>query len=177
MPGSCIWVGLTWQVRAEQHRRQARPRGSRARKVLASPPAVLRRQAAAWIGCGAVLLAFLLRISLSRGMNSDAANNALQGWDILHGNFLLHGWIIGDATYYTLEVPLYAITEALLGLHILTYRVVSALTYLVVVACAAALRHGGQPRSVQGGPVPHRDRRHGIAAAHPSGRDAPARSA
>ena len=86
-----------------------------------------------------MLLAFLLRISLSRGMNSDAANNALQGWDILHGNFLLHGWIIGDATYYTLEVPLYAITEALLGLHILTYHVVSALTYLVVVACAAAL--------------------------------------
>ena len=76
-------------------------------------------------------------------MNSDGANNALQGWDILHGNVLLHGWIIGDATYYTLELPLYAITEALFGLHMLTAHVVSALTYLIVVACAAALAMTG----------------------------------
>ena len=96
-------------------------------------------RAAAWIGCGIALFAFLLRISLSRAMNSDGANNALQGWEILHGNVLLHGWLIGDATYYTLELPLYAITEALFGLHLLTCHVVSALTYLIVVACAAAL--------------------------------------
>jgi hypothetical protein len=97
------------------------------------------RSAAAWMGCGIAVFAFLLRISLSQVMNSDGANNALQGWDILHGNVLLHGWIIGDATYYTLELPLYAVTEALFGLHILTCHVVSALTYLIVVACAAAL--------------------------------------
>jgi hypothetical protein len=103
-------------------------------------PAALRWwPAAVWIGCGIALYAFLLRISLSRGMNSDGANNALQGWDMLHGNVLLHGWIIGDATYYTLELPLYAFTEALFGLHMLTYHMVSALTYLIVVACAAAL--------------------------------------
>jgi hypothetical protein len=95
--------------------------------------------AAVWIGCGIALYLFLLRISLSVGMNSDGANNALQGWDMLHGNVLLHGWIIGDATYYTLELPLYAITEALFGLHTLTFHMVSALTYLIVVACAAAL--------------------------------------
>jgi hypothetical protein len=99
--------------------------------------------AAAWIGCGIALLAFLLRISLGRDMNSDGANNALQGWDILHGNVLLHGWIIGDATYYTLELPLYVITEALFGLHLLTNHLVSALTYLIVVACAAALAMTG----------------------------------
>jgi hypothetical protein len=103
-------------------------------------PAALRSWAAAvWIGCGIALFAFLLRISLSYGMNSDGANNALQGWDILHGHLMLHGWIIGDATYYTLELPLYAITEAVLGLSLLTCHVVSALTYLIVVGCAAAL--------------------------------------
>ncbi|HYB47110.1 MAG TPA: hypothetical protein VED20_07085 [Streptosporangiaceae bacterium] len=103
-------------------------------------PAALRWwPAAAWIGCGIALFAFLLRISLSFGMNSDGANNALQGWDMLHGHLLLRGWIIGDATYYTLELPLYAVTEALLGLSPLTCHVVSALTYLIVVACAAAL--------------------------------------
>jgi hypothetical protein len=72
-------------------------------------------------------------------MNSDGANNALQGWDMLHGNPLLHGWIIGDATYYTLELPLYVITEALLGLHDVTTHVVSALTYLIVAAFAVGL--------------------------------------
>ena len=103
-------------------------------------PAALRWwPAAVWIGCGIALFAILLRISLIHRMNSDAANNALQGWDMLHGNVLLHGWILGDATYYTLELPLYAITEALLGLHALTCYVVSVLTFLIVVACAAAL--------------------------------------
>jgi len=95
--------------------------------------------AAAWICCGIALLALLLRISLSYGMNSDGANNALQGWDILHGHVLLHGWILGDATYYTLELPLYALTEALLGLNTLTSHVVSALTYLIVAGCAVVL--------------------------------------
>ena len=47
--------------------------------------------AAAWIGCGLALLAFLFRISLSFPQDSDGANSALQAWDMLHGNVLLHG--------------------------------------------------------------------------------------
>jgi hypothetical protein len=99
--------------------------------------------AAAWTCCGIALFALLLRISLIHKMDSDGANNALQGWDMLHGNLLLHGWIIGDATYYTLELPVYAMTEAVLGLHIVTGHVVSVLTFLIVVACAAALAMTG----------------------------------
>ena len=95
--------------------------------------------AAAWIGGGIVLFAFFLRISLSFAMDSDGANNALQGWDLLHGHLLLHGWILGDATYYTLELPLYAITEGLAGLSLTTCHVVSALTYLIVAAGAVLL--------------------------------------
>jgi hypothetical protein len=95
--------------------------------------------AAAWIGGGIALFAFFLRISLSFAMDSDGANNALQGWDLLHGHLLLHGWILGDATYYTFELPLYAITEAVIGLSSLTCHVVSALTYLIVAACAVVL--------------------------------------
>ncbi len=98
---------------------------------------------AAWIGGGLALFAVFLRISLSVGVNSDGANNALQGWDLLHGHLLLHGWILGDATYYTLELPLYAITEGLIGLSTLAGHVVSALTYLIVAACAVALATAG----------------------------------
>jgi hypothetical protein len=92
-----------------------------------------------WIGCGIALFPLLLRISLIHRMDSDGANNALQGWDMLHGHLLLHGWILGDATYYTLELPLYAITGAVLGLHIMTGHVVGVLTFLIVAACAAAV--------------------------------------
>ena len=99
--------------------------------------------AAAWIGCGLALFAFLFRISLSVPQDSDGANSALQAWDMLHGNLLLHGWIIGDATYYTFELPLYSITEFFFGLHSVTVHLVAALTYLIVAASAVALARAG----------------------------------
>ncbi len=58
---------------------------------------------------------------------------------MLHGNFLLHGFIIGDATYYTFELPLFVVTEVFFGLHSVTVHLVAALTYLIVAACAVAV--------------------------------------
>ncbi len=95
--------------------------------------------AAAWVGGGLALVAFLFRISLSYPQDSDGANSALQAWDMLHGNLLLHGFIIGDATYYTFELPLYAITEIFFGLHSVTVHLGAALTYLIVAASAVAV--------------------------------------
>jgi hypothetical protein len=62
--------------------------------------------ALAWVAGAAAVLALFLRIKLSGAPNSDSANNALQAWDMLHGHVLLHGWIIGDAAYYTFDLPL-----------------------------------------------------------------------
>jgi hypothetical protein len=105
-----------------------------------APPAKRRWWiAAAWFGGGLVLFAFLVRISLSFPENSDGANSALQAWDMLHGNVLLHGWIVGDATYYTFELPLYSITEIFFGLQSLTVHLVSALTYVILAASAVAI--------------------------------------
>jgi hypothetical protein len=95
--------------------------------------------AAAWVGSGLALFAFLLRISLGSRVNSDGANNALQAWDMLHGHVLLHGWLIGDATFYFFELPLNAITELLFGMGNLAAHMASALTYLIVAVCAVAL--------------------------------------
>src|ERR1700761_7897613 len=67
--------------------------------------------AAAWAAGGLALFAFFLRISLGSRIDSDGANNALQAWDLLHGHVLLHGWVIGDATFYFLELPLLGIAE------------------------------------------------------------------
>lgn len=100
---------------------------------------------ATWIAGGLALFAFLLRISLSFPLDSDGANNALQGWAMLHGNLLLHGFIIGDATFYTFELPLFMITEVFIGLHSVTVHVVGALTYLIVAVCAVAVTGSRSP--------------------------------
>ena len=107
-------------------------------------PAARRAAAtAAWAAGGAAVFALFLRISLTTGVTSDAANNALQAWDMLHGHLLLHGWIIGDATYYTFELPLIAVAEAFFGFHTITVHVALALVYLIVAVCAAALAVAG----------------------------------
>jgi hypothetical protein len=95
----------------------------------------------AWAAGGALLFALFLRISLSipRSQTSDPANNALQAWDLLHGHILLHGWILGDATFYTFELPVIAAVEAFFGLRILSVQVAVALVFLIVTACAAAI--------------------------------------
>ena len=103
-------------------------------------PAARRWQAlAAWVAGGLVLFAFFLQISRGERVDSDGANNALQAWDLVHGHLMLHGWIIGDATFYAFELPLNGIVQLLSGVGNLAAHVGSALTYLIVAACAVAL--------------------------------------
>ena len=101
------------------------------------------RVAATWIAGGLALVVLFTRISMAGEMNSDGANIALQGWDLLHGHLLLHGWITADASYYTFEVPQLAMAELLFGLTSLAAHVVSALTYVIVTALAVALARTG----------------------------------
>ena len=110
--------------------RPARPERRWLRRLLA---------ATAWAAGCVALFAFYLRISFTGHVSADAANNALQAWDMLHGHILLHGWILGDATYYTFELPVLALTEIFFGLGDLTSHVGSALTYLIVTVSAMAV--------------------------------------
>ena len=109
-----------------------------------------------WIvGCLALFAAYS-RISFTGHVTSDAANNALQAQDMLHGHLLLHGWIIGDATYYTFDLPVLALTELFSGLSNLTSHVASALTYLIVTVSAVAIALAGSrglARVARGGVV------------------------
>ena len=115
------------------------PRFSR-RRIRATRPAARRWQAvAAWVAAGLVLFAFVLRISFGERVDSDGANSALQAWDLVHGHLMLHGWIFGDATFYAFELPLIGIVQLLFGMGNVAAHVGSALTYLIVVACAVAL--------------------------------------
>src|ERR1017187_9207214 len=116
-------------------------------------PAARRWQAvAAWVAGGLVLSAFFLRISFGERVDSDGANSALQAWDLVHGHLMLHGWFMGDATFYAFELPLNGIVELLFGVGSLAVHVGSALTYLIVAACAVALaltRSRGRARAVR----------------------------
>ena len=107
-----------------------RGRGERSRHLLA------------WPAAAAVLFACYLRVSGTVPVNSDGASDALQAWDMLHGNVLLHGWWLGDVTYYTTELPQYALLELALGLHSSVVHVAGAMTYTLVVLLAALLAKG-----------------------------------
>jgi len=100
-----------------------------------------------WWGAGSLLaaaglFALYLRQALTTPGDSDGAANALQAWDMLHGNLLLHGWWLGDATYYTTELPEYVLVEAVRGLNPDVVRICSALTYTLLVLLAALLARG-----------------------------------
>jgi len=95
--------------------------------------------ALAWALAAAALFTLFFRISLGDSPTSDPANNALQAWDLLHGHLLLHGWILGDVTFYTFELPLIALVEIFFGLHTIAVHVAEALVYLIVTALAVAV--------------------------------------
>ena len=110
----------------------------------------------AWAGGAVVLFAYLYRISMDWPFTSDGANIGLQSWDMLHGQLLLHGWILSDAAFTTFEVPLGAIAEGVLGLSGVAAHVLPALTLLVVVVLAVGLAVSGSrgaARAVRAGVV------------------------
>ena len=80
-----------------------------------------------------------LRISRTQATNSDGASQALQAWDMLHGNLALHGWQLSDVSFYTTELPEYMLVELLRGLNADVVHVASAVTYTLALVLAALL--------------------------------------
>ena len=113
----------------------------------AARPAVRRTrswwQAAAFAVAAAALFCAYLRLSNTSAVNSDSSNYLLMGWDLLHGNVLLHGWYTSDVSVYTTELPQYALLESFLGLHPETAHVAAAMTYTLAVVLAVLLAKGG----------------------------------
>jgi hypothetical protein len=93
----------------------------------------------------AVLFFCYWRQSQSVPLSSDGASNALQAWDMLHGNLLLHNWRVSDVSFYTTELPQYALIEAVLGLGTWVVHVGAAMTYTLLVLLAALLAKGRAP--------------------------------
>ena len=98
---------------------------------------------AAGLAVAAVLLfAAYLRLSNTYPEDSDQANLGLQAWDMLHGNLLLHGWVLSDVSFYTTELPQYMLLELILGLNTGMFHAAAAMTYTLTLLLAAMLARG-----------------------------------
>jgi hypothetical protein len=90
----------------------------------------------------AVLMFCYLRIAGTTPVVSDGAGNALQAWDMLHGNWLLSGWWATDVSFSTSALPLYAAVEAVAGLRPEIVHIAAAILYTLIVLLAAATARG-----------------------------------
>jgi hypothetical protein len=112
----------------------------------AGQPAWLSRTRLAWIGAylgaGVVLFLCYLRVSGTQSISSDGGSNALEAWDMLHGNLLLHGWTVTDVSFYTTELPEYMLVELVRGLGPTVVHTAAAFTYTLLVLLAGLLAKG-----------------------------------
>ena len=100
----------------------------------------------AWLAGFAVaaiaLFLCYLRFAGTYPTDTDGSDQALQAWDMLHGNLLLHGWTIADVTYYTTEIPQYMLVELVRGLGPEVEHIAAASTYTLLVLAAGLLARG-----------------------------------
>jgi len=97
---------------------------------------------AALAAIGALLWWGYYRLSWTVPATSDGAAIALQAQDMMHGNWLLSGWTIGDVSFYTTELPEYILVELVRRLSPDVIHVAAAVTYTLLVLLAGLLARG-----------------------------------
>lgn len=124
--------------------RSAAPSVSARRAREASGPAVLPRLA--WAGAlvvaALVLFWCYLRQSQTNAVNADGAGMVLAGWDMVHGNVLLSGWMLADVSFATFEVPIDGLVASAHGLNSDAVHITAAIIYTLLVLSAALLARG-----------------------------------
>ena len=126
-------------------------RGAQGARAAHAARAANRRRARRWrrlAGAAAVAVGlaalFVLALGQSRSsaLSSDGASNILQAQAMLHGNPLLRGWWTSDVSFYTTELPEYALVVAARGVSPDVVHLCGALTYTLCVALAGLLARG-----------------------------------
>src|SRR5689334_18485133 len=112
------------------------PRHRRGAQPVAIAAALAATAALLWWG--------YYRLSWTVPATSDGAAIALQAHDMLHGNWLLSGWTVGDVSFWTTELPEYALVETVRHLGPGVIHTAAAVTYTLLVLLAAALAMSGQ---------------------------------
>ena len=75
-------------------------------------------------------------------LDADPAAQALQAWQMWHGNPLLRGWWLGDVNFYTVELPMNVIIEMVNGLKPADVYIGAALVYAAVMLLTAMVARG-----------------------------------
>jgi hypothetical protein len=101
------------------------------------------KPAAAYLVAGLIMVIVYTRLSMTSGLNSDSANILLMADDLLHGNLLLHSWFSSDVSFYSTELPQYALLIAIFGLHAQTAHIAAGMTYTLTFLLAVALARAG----------------------------------
>ena len=128
---------MTGAATADGHR-AAGPARAASRGRLRGRLSVTAGAAAAAV----TLFACYLLQSRTVPAGSDGASQALQAWDMLHGNPLLRGWRLTDVSFYTTELPQYMLIESVRGLSSDVMHVGGAMSYTLLVLLAAFLARG-----------------------------------
>jgi hypothetical protein len=89
-----------------------------------------------------VLSLCYLRETQTYQLGADPAAQALQAWQMWHGNPLLRGWWLGDVNFYTVELPMNVVIEMVNGLKPNDVHIGAALVYAAVVLLTAVLARG-----------------------------------
>jgi hypothetical protein len=97
---------------------------------------------AAWTAAAVLFFFAVLRLAGTQPVMGDSASNALQAWQMLHGNPLLHGWWLTDVSFYTTELPEFMLVEVVAGLRPEVAHIAAALTYTLLVVFAALVARG-----------------------------------
>jgi len=138
---------------AGQHRAAAAGLGQPGPAIVVGQPAAdagrpggASRARLAWIAAyaaaGIVLFLCYLRVSWTQPISSDGGSNALEAWDMLHGNLLLHGWTLTDVSFYTTELPEYMLVELIRGLGPAVVHTAAAVSYTLLVLLAGLVAKG-----------------------------------
>ena len=90
------------------------------------------------------VLLFIAYLAQARTIpgTSEGGGQAIQAWEMLHGNLLLHGWTMSDVSFYTTELPEYMLVEWIHGLNADTVHVAAALSYTLIVLLGGLLAKG-----------------------------------
>ncbi len=102
---------------------------------------------AVFAAAGLALFAAYLRQARTVTVTPAGAANALQAWDMLHGNAMLRGWTVPEVSFYTTELPQYLLVELARGLNPDVVHIAAAISYTLMV-----LRRGAAGPGAGGGP-------------------------
>jgi hypothetical protein len=91
--------------------------------------------------------------SRTQGADSDSAGQVLQGWDMMHGNLLLRGWVTSDVSFYTFEIPVDGLVAAVDGLRTDVIHIAASIEYALLVLFAALVAAGPARDRQDGAPV------------------------